>query len=92
MAPHIQSQLCTPLQCGHDLMGFAHDSKVESHLSFSKRLARLSEFHGKHNAKRVMKYCDRCVMGQQQENSQGQVLNDPTAVRVPTRSWGIVAR
>ena len=86
-----KGKLCVPSHCRRQVLEMAHDSKVGGHFAFTKTLARLAEFHWKHKAKEVKRYCDGCSICQQQKDYQGPALNDPTPLPVPTRRWGMLA-
>lgn len=86
-----KGKLCVPSHARRSVLELAHDSKLAGHFAYSKTLARLAEYHWKHKAKDVKQYCAGCMVCQQQKDFHGQSLNDPAALPVPTRRWGLVA-
>lgn len=85
------NKLCVPVKAKRAVLTLVHDNPAGGHFAFAKTLARLSNYHWKHKSRDVERYCSGCSTCQQQKDFHGQTSNDPQALPVPTRRWGMVA-
>lgn len=84
-------KLCVPRKAIPELLHLAHDTKVDGHFGFKKTLRRLEKYHWKHKTRDVKRYCDGCRICQQHKDDKGKTINDPTALELPERRWGMVS-
>lgn len=80
-----EERVCVPRKAVRELIELAHEGQLAGHFGFTKTLGRLSNYHWKHKARDVRKFCEGCSVCQQQKDHAGEVLNDPTALEIPTR-------
>lgn len=88
---YYEGRVCVPRKAVSEIIKLAHDSRLAGHFGFTKTLGRLSNYHWKHKTRDVRSFCDGCSTCQQQKDHGGLTLNDPTALELPTRRWGMVA-
>lgn len=70
-----------------ELNELAHKGRLAGHLGFAKTFGRLSNYHRKHKSGGVRKFCEGSSVCQQQNDHAEGVLNNPTALEIPTKRW-----
>lgn len=86
-----ESKICVPRKAIPELLNLGHDAKTSGHFGFKKTLGRMDKYHWKHKTRDVRKYCEGCMICQQHKDHNGQPLNDPTALELPKRRWGLIS-
>lgn len=80
-----KGRACVPRKAVRELIELAHEGRLVGHFKCTNTLGRLSNYHWKHKSRNVRKFCEGCSVCQQQKDHAGEVLNDPTALEIPTR-------
>lgn len=88
---YYRDRICVPRKCVRELLQLVHDCKVAGHFGFAKTLARLSGYHWRHKSRDVKRYCDGCVVCQQNKDGNQKRFNSPQPLESPTRRWGSVS-
>lgn len=86
-----RGNFCVPRRSIPRLLQLAHDSRLAGNFAFAKAFNRLQELHCKHKSRGVRAYCDGCQTCQQEKDSTGQTLLDPTSVELAASRWGLIA-
>lgn len=69
----------------------ANNSKVSGHFRLAKTFDLLSKFHWNHKYRDVKRYCDGCLVLQNNTILNQKNFNDPQPLEVPLRRLGSIS-
>lgn len=85
---YYKNLICVPRRILKELLQLAHDSSISGHFGAGKTLERLSKYHWKGKARDAKKYCEGCLICQQQKDSREKRFSSPQPLSTPTLRWG----
>lgn len=83
--------LCLPRTLVSTILQMAHGSRLAGHLNFKKKMSHLNKFHWQQKSRDVKNYIQRCIKGQQFEDSNQKRMTDPISLEMPERRCGSIA-
>lgn len=85
---YYKNLICVPRRILKELLQLAHDSSISGHFGAGKTLERLSKYHWKGKTRDAKKYCEGCLICQQQKDSREKRFSSPQPLSTPTLRWG----
>lgn len=86
-----EDKLSVPRANMREILHLAHHNKLYGHLSSTKTLSRLDDFHWRHKGRDVELYYSGCILCQQYKDRWSNLLGVPQPLEQPSHRWGKVS-